>query len=125
MSKQNLGKAPAASTAATIENSATLESDLPESQTPDILVQLRTLQAYLHQCNLHFRLNSSRFKDDAARVAFATSFLQGKALTWWLNIGEYRGYGELETDWEAYKAEIFKQYGDSDRETDAYYKISS
>src|SRR5205807_8189293 len=83
------------------------------------------LRAFLHQCWLHFHLNSSHFADDAARIAFATSFLRSKALTWWLNIGEYRGYGELETNLEVFRAEIRKVYGDSDRETDAYYRITS
>ncbi|KAF6767052.1 Zinc finger, CCHC-type, partial [Kalmanozyma brasiliensis GHG001] len=70
------------------------------------------LEAYLEQCELHFDLNPTRFKDDHRRVLWAMAHVTGAPRDRLRNLRLSPTMDPLFHSWEVYCADLRRTYGD-------------
>lgn len=82
------------STAATAPTAPTAATPTPPHSTPKIKVNPPTVykgerkltEAFLQECRTNFACNPSSFGSDLIKITWASSFLRGRAATWFRNV---------------------------------------
>src|SRR5215510_3924907 len=85
--------------------------DSVKARRPDTFdgTKPESVETFLTQCRLYFRANPTRYRSSAAKVNFATTYLQGAALQWFevAIADEDRGvYHDYAIEWEAFVREL-------------------
>jgi hypothetical protein len=105
-----------------------LQADRPTSnpkvEDPELYHGERTkLRAFLTQCELKFNCESNKFKDDKAKVNYASSRCRGNAWSW-IEPSIVDGASRY-TTWKDFKAAVERAFGEADSKEVARLKFKA